>query len=201
MPTTRTPPDPLRAAVDSAAELHERYEGTTCGTCADADGQAAPWPCETAAALAVAQQLLGTSVAEDTAPQGFVPEAVAAATHARECVDRPAVIRWCADRVRSTDGDYTVQAAAEYLDDLATEIDEAAEAARAQQPGAEAHHTGQCTCISTPEVDDSGQILHGSYCLAYAPTHQPKGTNAEDCPACTTTNPPYPFLCPGQPTT
>lgn len=59
----------------------------------------------------------------DGGPQS---ETEAAATLARECVDRPAVIRWCADRVRSTDGDYAVQAAAEYLDDLATEIDEAA---------------------------------------------------------------------------
>ena len=29
------------------------------------------------------------------------------------------------------------------------------------------------------------------------PKHMPKGTNAEDCPACKGTNPPYPFLCPG----
>ncbi|KQX27507.1 hypothetical protein ASD97_24715 [Streptomyces sp. Root63] len=29
------------------------------------------------------------------------------------------------------------------------------------------------------------------------PTHLPKGTNAEDCPACKGTNPDYPFLCPG----
>lgn len=27
--------------------------------------------------------------------------------------------------------------------------------------------------------------------------HRAKGTNAEDCPACAGTNPPYPFLCPG----
>jgi len=32
------------------------------------------------------------------------------------------------------------------------------------------------------------------------PVHLSKGTNAEDCPACKGTNPPYPFLCPG-PTT
>ncbi|WP_354596109.1 hypothetical protein R1Y80_00905 [Streptomyces sp. JL1001] len=31
------------------------------------------------------------------------------------------------------------------------------------------------------------------------PTHLPKGTNAEDCPACKGTNPDYPFLCPGPP--
>ncbi|MEU3125847.1 hypothetical protein ABZ689_05910 [Streptomyces sp. NPDC006874] len=34
---------------------------------------------------------------------------------------------------------------------------------------------------------------------AVPPTHLPKGTNAEDCPACEGTNPPYPFLCPGPP--
>ncbi|MEV3946999.1 hypothetical protein AB0K57_04955 [Streptomyces halstedii] len=33
------------------------------------------------------------------------------------------------------------------------------------------------------------------------PTHLPKGTNAEDCPACVGTNPPYPFICPGPTTT
>lgn len=61
------------------------------------------------------------SVADKAQPS----EAEAAATHARGCLDRPAVIRWCADRVRSTDGDYAIQAAAEYLDDLATEAEEA----------------------------------------------------------------------------
>lgn len=64
------------------------------------------------------------SVADTAQPS----EAEAAATHARGCLDRPAVIRWCADRVRSTDGDYVVQAAAEYLDDLATEAEEQAAA-------------------------------------------------------------------------
>ncbi|WP_329217401.1 hypothetical protein [Streptomyces microflavus] len=34
---------------------------------------------------------------------------------------------------------------------------------------------------------------------AVPPTHLPKGTNAEDCPACKGTNPDYPFLCPGPP--
>ncbi|SCK20295.1 hypothetical protein YUYDRAFT_02113 [Streptomyces sp. ScaeMP-e48] len=34
---------------------------------------------------------------------------------------------------------------------------------------------------------------------AAPPTHLPQGTNAEDCPACKGTNPPYPFLCPGPP--
>ncbi|MGW8988699.1 hypothetical protein ACWGRF_01990 [Streptomyces zhihengii] len=32
---------------------------------------------------------------------------------------------------------------------------------------------------------------------AKARQHLAKGTNAEDCPACRGTNPPYPFLCPG----
>jgi hypothetical protein len=27
--------------------------------------------------------------------------------------------------------------------------------------------------------------------------HRGNGANAEDCPACTGTNPPYPFTCPG----
>ncbi|MFJ5893814.1 hypothetical protein [Streptomyces californicus] len=61
------PADLLRAALDRAADLHERFTGSTCGTCADADGQAAAWPCETASALAVARQLLGTTVAEGAA--------------------------------------------------------------------------------------------------------------------------------------
>lgn len=60
------------------------------------------------------------------AAEAQLSEAEAAATHVRDCLDRPAVIRWCADRVRSTDGDYVVQAAAEYLDDLATEAEETA---------------------------------------------------------------------------
>lgn len=29
------------------------------------------------------------------------------------------------------------------------------------------------------------------------PVHLAKGTNAEDCPGCAGTNPPYPFICPG----
>ena len=57
---TPAPASGLRAALDTAVELHERFEGATCGTCADADGQAAAWPCETAAALVVARQVLGT---------------------------------------------------------------------------------------------------------------------------------------------
>ncbi|MFE3583713.1 hypothetical protein [Streptomyces vinaceus] len=31
------------------------------------------------------------------------------------------------------------------------------------------------------------------------PVHIGQGENAEDCPACRGTNPPYPFLCPGPP--
>ncbi|WP_406225027.1 hypothetical protein [Streptomyces anulatus] len=60
-------PDPattLPAALDRVADLHQSYDGA-CGTCADTDGQAAEWPCETSAALAVARQLLGTT---ETAP-------------------------------------------------------------------------------------------------------------------------------------
>ncbi|MBK3546466.1 hypothetical protein [Streptomyces sp. MBT60] len=74
--TTPTPADrpaeELAAALAGAAALHERFEGSTCGTCADADGQAAAWPCETASALAVARQLLGTTecAAADLKPQG-----------------------------------------------------------------------------------------------------------------------------------
>ncbi|MEV1097468.1 hypothetical protein AB0I87_18600 [Streptomyces sp. NPDC049952] len=30
--------------------------------------------------------------------------------------------------------------------------------------------TDICTCITTPEVDDSGQILHGSYCMVATPS-------------------------------
>jgi hypothetical protein len=33
-----------------------------------------------------------------------------------------------------------------------------------------------------------------------AETHVHVGGNAEDCPGCKGTNPPYPFLCPGPPT-
>jgi hypothetical protein len=47
-------------------------------------------------------------------------ERAAAATLARDCTDHAAVIRWCADRVRSCDDDPAVQDAADYLDDLAT---------------------------------------------------------------------------------
>jgi len=47
-------------------------------------------------------------------------EQEAAATFARECIDRAAVIRWCANRVRWVDGGEAVQDAAGYLQDLAT---------------------------------------------------------------------------------
>ncbi|WP_411095946.1 hypothetical protein [Streptomyces sp. 020-2-3H-GM] len=70
MPTSPTPADLLRAALDRAADLHERFAGSTCGTCADADGQAAAWPCETASALAVARQLLGTSMCPECRDTG-----------------------------------------------------------------------------------------------------------------------------------
>ncbi|MDH6226235.1 hypothetical protein [Streptomyces sp. MJP52] len=36
---------------------------------------------------------------------------------------------------------------------------------------------------------------------ATAPQHIGGGANAEDCPACHGTNPPYPFICPGEETT
>lgn len=42
------------------------------------------------------------------------------------------------------------------------------------------------TCRTAPEPS-----------AAKARQHLAKGTNAEDCPACRGTNPPYPFLCPG----
>lgn len=45
--------------------------------------------------------------------------------------------------------------------------------AEAQQPETEADDS--CTCISPPEVDDSGVVLHHSYCLATpAPTEEAK---------------------------
>jgi hypothetical protein len=47
-------------------------------------------------------------------------EQEAAATFARECTDRAAVIRWCADRVRWVDSSEAVQDAADYLHDLST---------------------------------------------------------------------------------
>lgn len=49
----------------------------------------------------------------------YPSEQEAAATFARECTDRPAVIRWCADRVRWVDESEAVQDAADYLHDLA----------------------------------------------------------------------------------
>lgn len=52
--------------------------------------------------------------------QWHPPEQEAAATFARECTDRAAVIRWCADRVRWVDGSEAVQDAADYLHDLST---------------------------------------------------------------------------------
>jgi hypothetical protein len=50
----------------------------------------------------------------------YPSEQEAAATFARECTDRPAVIRWCADRVRWVDNSPAVQDAADYLHDLST---------------------------------------------------------------------------------
>ncbi|MGC5531606.1 hypothetical protein [Streptomyces sp. SR-10] len=43
----------------------------------------------------------------------------------------------------------------------------------------------------------AGEAAAGAHHPTEPPTHQPKGTNAEDCPACAGANPPYPFLCPG----
>ncbi|MDX3183546.1 hypothetical protein PV334_20070 [Streptomyces sp. ME02-7008A-1] len=57
------PATTLPAALDRAADLHQSYDGA-CGTCADDDGQAAVWPCETAVALAVARQVLGTTTGQ-----------------------------------------------------------------------------------------------------------------------------------------
>ncbi|MDP9953109.1 MULTISPECIES: hypothetical protein [Streptomyces] len=114
------PADQLRAALGRATELHERFEGSTCGTCADADGQAAAWPCETASALAVARQLLGTTETEggedtiglcgycgvprETHHHGYVSTAaaLAAAPHHITAAppapaDRAAVLREAAD--------------------------------------------------------------------------------------------------------
>jgi hypothetical protein len=39
--------------------------------------------------------------------------------------------------------------------------------------------TAECTCITTPEVDDSGQVLHGSYCMTVI--DQPPAPPAEAC--------------------
>ena len=48
----------------------------------------------------------------------YPSEQEAAATFARECTDRPAVIRWCADRVRWVNNSPAVQDAADYLHDM-----------------------------------------------------------------------------------
>lgn len=48
----------------------------------------------------------------------YPSEREAAATFARECTGRPAVIRWCAERVRWVDDSEAVQDAADYLHDL-----------------------------------------------------------------------------------
>ncbi|MGW1814102.1 hypothetical protein ACWCQM_11150 [Streptomyces sp. NPDC002125] len=62
------PATTLPAALGRVADLHQSYDGA-CGTCADEDGQAAVWPCETATALAVARQVLGTTTGQpETAP-------------------------------------------------------------------------------------------------------------------------------------
>jgi hypothetical protein len=50
----------------------------------------------------------------------YPSEQEAAATFARECTDRAAVIRWCADRVRWVDESEAVQDAADHLHDLST---------------------------------------------------------------------------------
>jgi hypothetical protein len=56
MPDT-APGTELRRTLGRVTDLHE-LDGGACGTCADADGQAAVWPCETAQQLQVAEQLL-----------------------------------------------------------------------------------------------------------------------------------------------
>lgn len=41
------------------------------------------------------------------------------------------------------------------------------------------------------------RALDGDQAPAEPLVHVGNGANAEDCPACTGTNPPYPFICPG----
>ncbi|MEV6854774.1 hypothetical protein AB0M89_13305 [Streptomyces microflavus] len=80
-------PDPATtlpaAALDRVVDLHQSYDGA-CGTCADADGQAAEWPCETSAALAVARQLLGTTTTEGVTPSADRRDRYAAAMALRD---------------------------------------------------------------------------------------------------------------------
>ncbi|MEW2302036.1 hypothetical protein AB0958_19020 [Streptomyces sp. NPDC006655] len=56
--------------------------------------------------------------------------------------------------------------------------------------------------IDTDRLDaPSGYPMRRSDCRPTAPDPAPEhldaGANAENCPACKGTNPPYPFLCPG----
>lgn len=63
-------------------------------------------------------------------------------------------------------------------------------------PGSCAHcENGYGT--SLPYPCPTVQALDAQQQPTTKPAHLAKGTNAEDCPACKGTNPPYSFLCPG----
>ncbi|MER5816839.1 hypothetical protein [Streptomyces californicus] len=238
MPTSPTPADLLRAALDRTADLHERFTGSTCGTCADADGQAAAWPCETASALAAARQLLGTSTAEGVTPSAAplagvwtvwaedestlghytdeVTAKLAAIEHHQE-TETPGLefaYRWNEHGGRLellADGGDTglrvkhdpVYGALPAPADRAAVLREAADFVGND----DTCDCGGCdTCIPRRladrlralAADAAAGVQPPTEGEAKPPTHLPKGTNAEDCPACGP-NPPYPFLCPGPP--
>jgi hypothetical protein len=75
------------------------------------------WQREDAEFITAARAAVPALVAEI---RSLRSEGRAAATLAQECTDHSAVIRWCADRVRSVDDDPAVQDAADYLHDLST---------------------------------------------------------------------------------
>lgn len=57
---------------------------------------------------------------------------------------------------------------------------------------------GGCdTCVPRWYAAELRRRADGIAPPAARPQHLAKGANAEDCPACHGTNPPYPFLCPG----
>ncbi|GAA2803342.1 hypothetical protein [Streptomyces showdoensis] len=107
------------------------------------------------------------------------------------------------------------------LDQLYAELDEnvgVIQALRRQREEAEAaieRVRAECNRIEAAVTDNpASPDLAGGYlaCLRHirtaldeqqeqptgpAPTHIGGRANAEDCPACSGTNPPYPFICPG----
>jgi hypothetical protein len=98
--------------------------------------------------------------------------------------------RWAVARGRQclgTDGTWSWESIPseredEWLDTHRFDLDTALRLAKEAAPGVTVN--GRTAADALARAIESGRIVH-------------VGGNAEDCPACHGTNPPYPFICPG----